>query len=38
VTTLNGLRAALKALPTGAAGVLQVERDSKYMYVTFEMD
>jgi serine protease Do len=38
VTTLDGLRAALKALPTGAAGVLQVERDSKYMYVTFEMD
>src|SRR5580704_9627672 len=38
VTTLDGLRAALKALPTGAAGVLQVERDNKYMYVTFEMD
>ncbi len=38
VTTLDGLRAGLKALPTGAAGVLQVERDSKYMYVTFEMD
>ncbi len=38
VTTLDGLRAALKALPVGAAGALQVERDSKYMYVTFEMD
>jgi serine protease Do len=38
VTTLDGLRAALRALPTGAAGVLQVERDNKYMYVTFEMD
>jgi serine protease Do len=38
VTTLEGLRAALKALPSGAAGVLQVERDSKYMYVTFEID
>jgi serine protease Do len=38
VTTLDGLRTALKALPVGAAGVLQVERDSKYMYVTFEMD
>ncbi|MFZ0521455.1 MAG: trypsin-like peptidase domain-containing protein [Candidatus Acidiferrales bacterium] len=38
VTTLDGLRADLKKLPTGAAGVLQVERDSKYMYITFEMD
>src|SRR5277367_43811 len=38
LTTLEELRAALKALPTGAAGVLQVERDGKYLYVTFEMD
>jgi len=38
VTTLEGLRAALKALPTGAPGVLQVERDGKFLYITFEMD
>ncbi|MGA7842833.1 MAG: PDZ domain-containing protein, partial [Candidatus Acidiferrales bacterium] len=38
LTTLEGLRAALKALPAGAPGVLQVERDGKYLYVTFEMD
>jgi serine protease Do len=38
LATLEQLRAALKALPTGAAGVLQVERDGKYLYVTFEMD
>ena len=36
--TLDQLRAALKALPTGSPGVLQVERDGKYLYVTFEMD
>jgi len=36
--TLEQLRAALKALPTGAPGVLQVERDGKFLYVTFEMD
>jgi serine protease Do len=38
VTTLEGLRAALRALPTGAPGVLQVERDGKFLYITFEMD
>jgi serine protease Do len=38
LATLAQLRAALKALPTGAPGVLQVERDGKYLYVTFEMD
>jgi serine protease Do len=38
LATLEQLRAALKALPTSAAGVLQVERDGKYLYVTFEMD
>ena len=38
IATLEELRAALKALATGAAGVLQVERDGKYLYVTFEMD
>ncbi len=38
LATLEQLRAALKALPTGAPGVLQVERDGKFLYVTFEMD
>jgi serine protease Do len=38
VASLEGLRAALKTLPTGAPGVLQVERDGKLLYVTFEMD
>jgi serine protease Do len=38
IATLEELRATLKALATGAAGVLQVERDGKYLYVTFEMD
>jgi serine protease Do len=38
LATLEQLRAALKALPTGAPGVLQVERDEKFLYVTFEMD
>jgi serine protease Do len=38
LATLEQLRAALKALPAGAPGVLQVERDGKYLYVTFEMD
>jgi serine protease Do len=38
IETIAGLRAALKAMPPGAPGVLQVERDSQYMYVTFEMD
>jgi serine protease Do len=38
IETIAELRAALKAMPPGAPGVLQIERDSKYMYVTFEMD
>jgi serine protease Do len=38
IETLDELRAALKAMPTGAPGVLQVERDQKLMYITFEMD
>jgi serine protease Do len=38
IETLNGLRAALNALRSGASGVLQVERDSNLMYITFEMD
>jgi serine protease Do len=38
IESLHALREALKAIPVGSAGVLQVERDSKFMYVTFEMD
>ncbi|HYL67896.1 MAG TPA: trypsin-like peptidase domain-containing protein, partial [Candidatus Limnocylindria bacterium] len=38
IETLDGLRAALNALPAGASGVLQIERDGRLMYVTFEMD
>jgi serine protease Do len=38
LATLEQLRAALKALPTGAPGALQVEREGKFLYVTFEMD
>ena len=38
IESLDALREALKAIPVGSAGVLQVERDSKFMYVTFEMD
>jgi serine protease Do len=38
IETLDGLRAALQAMPSGAPGALQVERDGKLMYITFEMD
>jgi S1-C subfamily serine protease len=38
IETLDGLRAALNALPAGASGVLQIERDGRLMYATFEMD
>jgi serine protease Do len=38
IETLDGLRAALGAIPMGASGVLQIERDGRLMYVTFEMD
>ena len=38
MTTLDRLRAALKALPPGAAVVLQIQRDQKLVYVAFTMD
>ncbi|HUJ33285.1 MAG TPA: trypsin-like peptidase domain-containing protein [Candidatus Acidoferrum sp.] len=38
VETLDGLRAALNAMEPGAPGVLQIERDSKLMYLTFETE
>jgi serine protease Do len=38
IETLDGLRAALSAIPAGGSGALQIERDGRLMYVTFEMD
>ena len=38
MTTLDRLRAALKALPTGAAVALQIQRDQKLIYVAFTLD
>jgi|HubBroStandDraft_4_1064222.scaffolds.fasta_scaffold00473_16 serine protease Do len=38
IETIAGLRAALRAMPQGAPGALQIERDGKFMYITFEMD
>ncbi len=38
VTTLDGLRAGLNAVPANSPCVLQVERDGKFLYVTFEME
>jgi len=38
IETLAALRDGLRAVPSGAPGVLQIERDGKLMYVTFEMD
>ena len=38
IETLDELREAVNAIPSGGAGVLQVERDSKLMYLTFELD
>jgi serine protease Do len=38
MTTLDRLRNALKALPVGAAVVLQIQRDQKLMYVAFTLD
>jgi len=38
IETLEGLRAALGAIPAGSSAVLQVEREGSLMYVAFEMD
>jgi serine protease Do len=38
VATLDGLRAAINAIPPGSPCVLQIERDSKLFYVSFEID
>ena len=38
MTTLDGLRAALKALPPGAPVVLQIQRDQKLQFLSFTLD
>jgi serine protease Do len=38
VETLDNLRDGLRRIPAGAPGVLQIEREGKLMYVTFEME
>ena len=38
IKTLAALREGLKSMPSGAAGALQIERDGKYQFVTFEME
>jgi S1-C subfamily serine protease len=38
MTTLDRLRAALKALPPGAPVVLQIQRDERLLYVAFTLE
>ena len=38
IKTLDALRELLKKIPTSGPVVLQIERDGKFIYVTFEMD
>jgi len=38
VTTLDGLRAALKALPAGAPVVLQIQRDQRLIFLSFTLE
>jgi serine protease Do len=38
VETLDGLRAAINKITAGSSGVLQIERDDKLSFITFEMD
>jgi serine protease Do len=38
IRTIDGLRTALSAMPVNAPGVLQIERDGKLQYITFEME
>jgi serine protease Do len=37
-TSLEGLRAALKAIAAGSPAVLQIQRDGKLLYVAFTLD
>ena len=38
VTTLQGLRDAMRALPPGSPVVLQIQRETRLMYVSFTLD
>ncbi len=38
IRTLDALRSALAAMQVNAPGVLQIERDGKLQYITFEME
>jgi S1-C subfamily serine protease len=38
VTTLQGLRDALRALTPGSPVVLQIQREARLMYVSFTLD
>ena len=38
IETLDGLDAVLGAIPSGSSAVLQVEREGRLMYISFEMD
>ena len=38
VTTLDGLRAALKALPAGAPVVVQIQRDQRLIFLSFTLE
>jgi serine protease Do len=38
IESLEDLRSGLSAIPSGSPGVLQIERDAKFMYITFEVE
>jgi len=38
ITTLNGLREAMRSLVPGSAVTLQIQRDARLMYVSFTME
>jgi S1-C subfamily serine protease len=38
IETLDALDAVLGAIPSGSSAVLQVEREGRLMYISFEMD
>jgi S1-C subfamily serine protease len=38
ISTLQGLREAMRALPAGSPVTLQVQRNGRLMYVTFMLD
>ena len=38
VTSVQGLREAVRALPAGTAVTLQIQRDGRLMYLSFILD